>query len=151
MENSISTLTYPTKNETSVFHDLRGWHIAIRTTAYTAFIAWYQKNLDFRLVKEFTAGEMQLALIAPPGDNNFILEVLGVKDHQESLSEVKLGYDHLCFNVDNLEATMSALKLRDIEIVRTFEVPVIGKRVAFINDPFGNKIEFSEELKLQNP
>lgn len=148
MENSISTLTYPQKNETSVFKDIKGWHVAIRTTAYTALIAWYQENLDFRLIKEFHAGEMQLALIAPPGDNNFILEVLGVKDNQQSSSELKVGYDHLCFNVANLAATMKALQLRNIEIVRTFEVPIIGKRVAFINDPFGNKIEFSEELKL---
>ena len=148
MEKSIAPLTYPRKNETSVFTDIKGWHIAIRTTAYKEFIAWYEKNLDFRLVKEFNAGEMQLALIAPPGDNNFILEVLGVKDSQDShSSEVKSGYDHICFNVANLDATMEALKHRNIEIVRTFEVPFIGKRVAFINDPFGNKIEFSEELK----
>ena len=147
MENSISPLAYPEKNETSVFHDIKGWHIAIRTTEYQEFIAWYRKNLDFRLVKEFNAGEMPIALIAPPGDNHFILEVLGMKDDQKSTSEIKVGYDHLCFNVADLEATMNALKLRGIGIVRSFEVPVIGKRVAFINDPFGNKIEFSEDLK----
>ncbi len=148
MENSISPLSYSKKNEDSVFTDIKGWHIAIRTTAYKEFIAWYEKNLDFRLVKEFSAGEMQLALIAPPGDNNFILEVLGVKNNEDSYSsELKSGYDHLCFNVADLDATMEALKHRDIEIVRTFEVPVIGKRVAFINDPFGNKIEFAEALK----
>ncbi len=148
MENSISPLTYPEKNENSLFKDIKGWHIAIRTAAYAEFILWYEQNLDFRLVKEFNAGEMRLALIAPPGDNSFIIEVLGVKDHQEPYSsEIKSGYDHLCFNVDDLDATLEALKKRNIEIVRTFEVPVIGKRVAFINDPFGNKIEFSEALK----
>ncbi|SDR99245.1 glyoxylase I family protein [Gillisia sp. Hel1_33_143] len=148
MENSNSPLIYPDKNKASVFSDIKGWHIAIRTTKYDEMIAWYTENLDFRLVKEFNAGEMQLALIAPPGDNNFILEVLGVKDNKDSdPSEIKFGYDHLCFNVANLDVTMKALKQRGIEIVRTFEAPVIGKRVAFINDPFGNKIEFSEVLK----
>lgn len=148
MENSISPLAYPEKNRTSDFNDLKGWHVAIRTTEYQKLISWYLKNLDFRLVKEFNAGEMQLALIAPPGDNNFILEVLGIKDDQEYSSEVKVGYDHICFNVSNLDALLNALKLRDIQIVRTFEVPVIGKRVAFINDPFGNKIEFCEEWNV---
>ncbi|MDR6301903.1 VOC family protein [Mesonia maritima] len=147
MENSIATLAYPEKNENSVFNDMKGWHIAIRTTNYKELIAWYLKKLDFRLIKEFNAGEMKLALIAPPGDNYFILEILGVKENEEPSSEVKVGYDHICFNVTNLDKTMAALKSRDIEIVRSFEVPIIGKRVAFINDPFGNKIEFSEELK----
>lgn len=148
MENTISTLEYPEKSKTSEFKDIRGWHVAIRTTKHQELIAWYQKNMDFRLIKEFNAGEMRLALIAPPGDNNFILEVLGIKDNQEISSEVKVGYDHVCFNVANLDETLNALKLRDIEIVRTFKVPVIGKRVAFINDPFGNKIEFCEELNV---
>ena len=148
MENLISPIIYPEKNRASMFSDIKSWHVAIRTTAYKDFIAWYEKNLDFRLVKEFNAGEMKLALIAPPGDNGFIIEVLGVKDDEDHYPpEVKSGYDHLCFNVANLDATMEALKTRGIEIVRTFKVPVIGKRVAFINDPFGNKIEFSEELK----
>ncbi len=148
MENKISPITYPEKNKTSEFKDMKGWHVAIRTTEYQELIVWYQKNLDFRLIKEFKAGEMRLALIAPPGDNNFILEVLGINDDPEFSSEVKVGYDHICFNVANLDAILHALKLRDIEIVRTFEVPVIGKRVAFINDPFGNKIEFCEELNV---
>lgn len=148
MKNSISPLIYPDTKEASVFRDIKGWHIAIRTTKYNEMITWYEKNLDFRMVKEFNAGEMQLALIAPPGDNNFIIEVLGVKNDEGSPpSEIKSGYDHLCFNVTDLDATMKALKHRGIEIVRTFEVPVIGKRVAFITDPFGNKIEFAEALK----
>ena len=148
MENTISTLTYPEKNKTSEFKDMKGWHVAIRTTEYQQLISWYQKNLDFRLIEEFKVGEMRLALIAPPGDNNFIIEVLGIKDDQRFSSKVKVGYDHICFNVSNLDATLNALKLRDIKIVRTFEVPVIGKRVAFINDPFGNKIEFCEDLNV---
>ncbi len=42
---------------------------------------------------------------------------------------------------------MEALKQRNIEIERAFPAPAIGKRVAFITDPFSNKIEFAEELK----
>lgn len=148
MKNTISQLIYPEKNESSVFNDIKGWHVAIRTTEYEKFINWYEEILDFRLIKEFNAGEMQLALIAPPCDNNFIIEVLGVKENTNThTTEIKYGYDHVCYNVTNLDATINDLISRGIEIIRTFEVPIIGKRVAFINDPFGNKIEFAEELK----
>lgn len=73
---------------------------------------------------------------------------MGVKENEDSdKQEVKSGFDHLCFMVDNLDKTMEALQQRNIEIERTFPAPAIGKRVAFIIDPFGNKLEFSEELK----
>ncbi|WP_116125610.1 VOC family protein [Lewinella sp. IMCC34183] len=147
MNNLISTLDYPERDESSVFQDVKGWHVAIRTTHFEGLIAWYQDKLDFRMVKAFTAGEMQLALIAPPGDNDFLLEVLGVTGSEVSSSKVNEGYDHVCFSVANLEETMAALKLRNIKIDRSFEVPVIGKRVAFISDPFGNTIEFAEALR----
>lgn len=148
MKNSITPLNFPTKNCNSLFKDMKGWHVAIRTTKYEELIKWYEQNLDFRLIKEFTSGEMKLALIAPPGDNSFLIEVLGVKENEDfKQQEVKSGFDHLCFNVDDLDKTMQALKHRNISIEMTFPAPAIGKRVAFIIDPFGNKLEFSEELK----
>lgn len=145
MKNLIPTLHFPEKKDDSLFKDMKGWHVAIRTTQYDDLIKWYEKNLDFRLVQEFTSGDMKLALIAPPGDDNFLLEVLGVADAEKP--EVKSGYDHLCFIVDDLNAKMEALKKRNIDIDMTFPALAIGKRVAFITDPFGNKLEFAEELK----
>ncbi len=147
MKNSKTTLTFPEKNTESVFKDLKGWHVAIRTTQYDELLQWYEDNLDFRLVQEFTSGEMKLALIAPPGDNNFLVEILGVADAEKSA--VKSGYDHLCFMVDDLDHTMNTLKQRNIAIDMTFPAPAIGKRVAFITDPFGNRLEFAEELKSE--
>lgn len=149
MKNSISLLNFPEKKESSAFKDIKGWHVAIRTTKYKKLINWYEENLDFRIIQEFTSGEMKLALIAPPNDNNFLIEVLGVEEKKDSINtEVTSGYDHLCFSVDNLDSTIEALKKRNIAIDRTFLAPAIGKRVAFITDPFGNKIEFAEEIKL---
>lgn len=148
MKNLISPINFPEKKDNSLFKDMKGWHVAIRTTHYHELIKWYEQNLDFRLVQEFNSGEMQLALIAPPGDNNFLVEVLGVKYVEVSeKSEIKSGYDHLCFMVDDLEHTINSLQQRNIEIDMTFPAPAIGKRVAFITDPFGNRLEFAEELK----
>lgn len=148
MKTSSTPLNFPVKKENSVFKDMKGWHLAIRTTQYEDLIKWYEENLDFRLIKEFTSGEMKLALIAPPGDNNFLIEILGVTENEGFKNqEVVSGYDHLCFSVDDLEHTINALKKRNITIEMTFPAPAIGKRVAFITDPFGNKLEFAEELK----
>lgn len=148
MSSSTTEIDYPKKNIESVFGDIKAWHFAVRTTKYKELIAWYQENLDFRLVREFTSGEMLLALIAPPGDNNFLIEVLGVKETSDSEKpQIKSGYDHLCFSVNNLDKTMEALASRNIKVDMAFPAPAIGKRVAFITDPFGNRLEFAEDLK----
>lgn len=148
MNNSTAHINYPEKKENSVFNDLKAWHLAIRTTKYEELINWYLENLDFRIVKEFTSGEMKLALIAPPTDNSFLIEVLGVNEKNVSEKlEVKTGYHHLCFNVDDLDKTIAALKERNIVIERSFDAPAIGKKVAFISDPFGNIIEFAAIVK----
>lgn len=148
MNNSTEQINFPEKKENSAFQDMKGWHIAIRTTKYEELINWYLENLDFRIVKEFTSGEMKLALIAPPTDNSFLIEVLGVNENNDSERvDVKTGYHHLCFNVDDLDKTIVALKERNIVIDRSFDAPAIGKKVAFISDPFGNIIEFAAIAK----
>lgn len=148
MENQTSPLTYPETDSVSQFRDIRAGHIAIRTTEYSSLIKWYDEKLDFRIIREWTVGEMQLAFIALPNDNSFLIEILGIKETEQIDNfEMKLGYDHLCFNVENLDKTLEELNKRNVSVVRSFSVPAIGKRVAFIADPFGNKIEICEDIK----
>jgi catechol 2,3-dioxygenase-like lactoylglutathione lyase family enzyme len=91
---------------------------------------------------------MQLAFLAPPNHNDFVIEIFGYnKPKAVADSETKSGYNHICFNVENLDQAMDILRERNINIVRTFDVEPIGKRVAFITDPFGNTIEFSEDIR----
>ena len=149
MENQISPLTFSDTFSESQFKDIKAGHVAIRTTEYKTLIKWYEEKLDFRIIREWTVGEMQLAFIALPNDNNFLIEILGVKTTEQiNEVEVKLGYDHLCFNVEDLDKTSEELNKRNVNVVRSFSVPTIGKRVAFIADPFGNKIELCEDIKI---
>ncbi|AWI26318.1 VOC family protein [Flavobacterium pallidum] len=147
METQSTPLTFPNKNTEGPFSDIKVGHIAIRTADYKGLIAWYQEKLSFRLIREWTAGDMQLAFIAPANDNDVIIEILGTQQIPDA-EPIKTGYDHICFNVGNLEHTIQALTASGIEIVRCFPVPAIGKKVAFIADPEGNRIEFCEDLIL---
>lgn len=135
-------------NAGSAFKDLKAGHLAIRTSEYEALIKWYGEKLDFRLIHEWTVGDMQLAFMALPNDSTFLIEILGIKDPKPvNTLEGNLGYDHLCFHVENLDETLQELNKRGVPVIRSFSVPAIGKRVAFIADPFGHKIEFCEDLK----
>jgi lactoylglutathione lyase len=143
-------LTFPEKNAMSTFSDIRAGHIGILTSGYDAIIKWYRKKLDFRLVHEWTNEEhnMQLAFLALPNDDKFMIEIFAYNNTEAVRNaEVKHSYHHLCFNVESLDQTIDELRKRNISIVRSFSVPAIGKRVAFIADPFGNTIEFSEDLR----
>jgi catechol 2,3-dioxygenase-like lactoylglutathione lyase family enzyme len=146
----MGELTFPEKNTDSKLSGIKPGHIGILTFEYDAIITWYQEKLDLRLVHEWTNDDhkMQLAFLAPPNHNDFVIEIFGYnKPKAVADSETKSGYNHICFNVENLDQAMDILRERNINIVRTFDVEPIGKRVAFITDPFGNTIEFSEDIR----
>jgi lactoylglutathione lyase len=150
IEDTMGKLTFPEKNIISTLSDIKAGHIGIATLEYDAIIKWYREKLDFRLVHEWSNDEfkMQLAFLAPPNDNNLLVEIFGYnKTEMVDNGEVKPGYNHLCFNVEDLDQTMDELHKRNVNVVRSFSVPAIGKRVVFIADPFGNTIEFSEDIK----
>lgn len=148
MENEISRLTYLDKNSNSQFRDIKAGHVGIRTTKYSEIIKWYEENLDFRIIKKWTVGNIQLAFIAPPNDNDFIIEIICYDSNEKTNDdEIKSGFNHLSFSVQNLDETIIELTKRKIPIVRSFSVPEISLRVAFISDTFGNTIEFCEDIK----
>ena len=64
----------------------------------------------------------------------------------------RTGYGHLCFATDSVDQTMAALEARGAEVFVQAETYPLGgtefvRRVAFINDPEGNVIEFGEPLR----
>jgi len=127
---------------------MRAVHIGIRTTKYKEIVEWYQNILDFRVVKEWVVGTFQFTFLALPADNNFMLEIIGIGEtNSNPVASFETGYHHICYQIDNLDKTMGVLKDLGINIDRSFSVPAIGKRAAFIKDPIGNVIEFFEDLK----
>ncbi|QES88349.1 VOC family protein [Rhizosphaericola mali] len=146
MSNQVEHLVYPELNTKSPFSQMKAGHIGIRTSHYEAFIQWYVEILGFRVVKEWMSGEMKLAYIAFPGNDSFMIEVLGNAEELPSFEDLRLGYNHICFNVDNIQTTIAELEKLGITIVRHFPIAAIGKEVAFIADPWGNKIEFSADM-----
>ncbi|MBL7952394.1 MAG: VOC family protein [Flavobacteriales bacterium] len=145
----------PAKNPNSPFSNLRGAHVAVRVPDFEASKQWYVEKLDFRVVHEWPFGELQLAYLAPPNDDNFWIELLGggdpalapdYKDLNESLHPA--GYHHFCLDVASVDDTLAELKRRGVDPVgEAFDLSVIGKRLGFFADPWGNLIELAEVLK----
>jgi glyoxylase I family protein len=144
------------KNNASPFADMRGHHVAVRTSSLAEAKDFYVGKLDFRVVAEWDYADEQLAYLAPPTDDHFYIEVLGggntlpteVRPYTDLGDSLKYrGYHHFCLNVTSVEETVAKLRARGVVIVtEPFVLPAISRKLAFFADPSGNLIELAEVL-----
>jgi lactoylglutathione lyase/glyoxylase I family protein len=92
----------------------------------------------------------------PATDDTFFVEILGDgKPHPIP----KLVYDdlgdslrlagchHFCLQVASVDDTLAELRRRGVTIVtEPLELPAINRRLAFLADPWGNRIELAQVL-----
>jgi lactoylglutathione lyase/glyoxylase I family protein len=146
--------TNPPKNPASPFASFGGHHIGIRVPDYQAAKAWYTEKLDFRVLQEWSFGDLELAYLSPANDDDFHLELLAgpVPNPRPVLDDLAVslefgGYQHVCVHVDNVDTTREELVRRGVDVVgEPFEIEQISRRLAFFRDPWGNMFELSEKL-----
>ncbi|UOQ52219.1 VOC family protein [Hymenobacter cellulosivorans] len=145
-----TSILLPKKNPTGPHGQLKAGHIGLRTTDYAGTLRWYTQKLGFRVLKEWTVGELQLAFLAPANDDSFWLEVLhdaAAGSAHVPAQPISSGFHHLCFEVENLDETLAALRAQGVSVVREpFTVLPIGKRCGFVADLHGNVLEFAENV-----
>lgn len=145
----------PKLNAQSPLAELTGSHVGIRVPDYQEAIEWYTKKLDFRIIHQWDYADEKLAYLAPPNTNEFWIEILAggkltpnkkFADLGESLGVG--GYHHICMHVKDLDKVIAELKNRGVPLVgEPFYLETISRRLAFIQDPWGNMIELSEIVK----
>ena len=144
----------PAINTSSPFSSMRGHHTGIRYPDFEAARAFWVDTLDWRVLQTWPYGELTLAYVSPPAQDDFHLEILAgpgaapqtvYGDVDASLAAN--GFNHVCLSVDNVDATLEALRARGVDIVNpTFEIDDISARLAFFRDPWGNMFELSERI-----
>ena len=145
----------PATNFASPFASLKGNHVAVRVPDYEAAKRWYMEKLDFRFIHYWPFGDLQLAYLAPPTDDNFFLEIIGGAnsvprpDYTDLTDSLRFaGYHHFCLMVESVDETVAELRRREVPIVvEPFDLPDISRRLAFIADPWNNLVEFAEILR----
>lgn len=149
MENTGSEL--PAKAPAASNEKMHIAHVGLRTTDYKGTLQWYTEKLDFRVLQEWTVGELQLAFLAPPAADTCWLEVVSGALTSTPLNPFQpgsSGFQHFCLAVDNVDATLASLRAKEVQVIREpFNVPAIGKRCGFITDLHGNVIEFASNLE----
>jgi len=150
MEQAMSEpqVATPTK-ATSPFASWKVDHSGIRVPDFDQAIAWYTQALDFRLLRSVSLGKLTFGFIAPAMDDTFSLEILAgpgaaerppYKDFHDSYN--LSGWHHLGIRVADVDAAVEELKRRNVKIVsEPHDVEVLGLRLAFFSDPWGNLLE----------
>jgi methylmalonyl-CoA/ethylmalonyl-CoA epimerase len=129
---------------------LRVDHIAVVVPEIDAALAFWQKALGLPLEHvEEIASQETVAAMMPIGDSK--VELLQPTTETSGMAKFMAkrgpGLHHICFEVDDIEATLAQLKGEGIQLIN--EEPMVGaggKRVAFIHpkSSSGVLIELSE-------
>ena len=148
MENTL--LERLAKNLPGITGHMRAAHVGLRTTDYEGTIQWYTEILGFRVLKKWTMADLQLALLAPANNDSFCLEVLcgGLTGMpQDPAQPILSGFQHLCFEVENADETLAALRAQGVQLVQApIDVPEISRRCGFVVDLHGNVLEFASSI-----
>ncbi|HEX7070758.1 MAG TPA: VOC family protein [Rhodothermales bacterium] len=126
-------------------------HYAVAVADLEASRLWYEEKLDFRVEKRFVLEDARVSivkLISPGGVRVELLKSLRPDVPPRRAADlVDPGEKHLCFHVDDIEATVAELRRRGIRIAQEPKViPESGEKNCWIADLEGNMIEYIEEL-----
>lgn len=126
----------------------------MRVPDLEASARWFVEKLDFRVVKTWPFNEHRLAWLSPSGGDGLILELIGGNSPEpnpefgsldESLEYA--GFHHLCLDVADIDAAVAELRRRGASvIIGPFELAEVGRRHAFVSDPWGNMIELGQTI-----
>jgi len=147
----------PAANTSSPFASWKAEHAAIRVADFDAAVDWYTEKLDFRLTRSLPLHDLTYAFLSSAGDVSFSFEVVAGPgaEHRPSYEDLRAslgfsGWHHIGFRVDSVDDTVDELKRRGVTIVsEPHDVPVMGLRLAFFADPWGNLFEVIQSLRQE--
>lgn len=127
-------------------------HAALRVPDLEASKRWFVEKLDFRVTREWVAGELRYAWLCPAGDDSLHVEIVGGNAPEPNPEFGTLdetleysGYHHVSTLVESLDAALEELGRRGVRVVgQPFLIPATQRRVAFIADPWGNLVALAE-------
>jgi len=124
-------------------------HVGLSVADLDAQIAWYQRAFGWRVAAPFEIAAVGLRgafLVGPEGIAIELLERTGSTHSRLATNPpdalLEQGWAHLCFRVDDIEATFDALVAAGAGVVTApAAAPEPDTRFAFLTDPEGNFIE----------
>jgi len=121
-------------------------HTSIRTSNLEKSIDFYCKVFTLELVsrREIKQTNAEIAFLRDPEGKGATLELTFYRKQKKFIQadyEDRL-FDHLAFEVKNMEETLSALRAEGVTVTdEPFKLGPAGPLIAFVEDPDGTLIE----------
>jgi lactoylglutathione lyase len=120
-------------------------HVALRIRDIDRSLAFYVDKMGFEeMFRLDRDGALWIVYLRVTDDQYIELFPGGEGDrapHAESI-----GYNHICFTVDDLDAVIARLAERGVPLSRPKKVAVDGNAQAWVEDPDGHRIELMQLL-----
>jgi len=124
-------------------------HTSIRTSNINRSIDFYTRLMGLKLLsrREILQNNAEIAFLQDPEGKGAKLELTFYRKQEKFIQadyEERL-FDHLAFEIKNMEQTISAMRKEKITITdEPFKLGPTGPLIAFIEDPDGTLIELIE-------
>ena len=126
-------------------------HVALNCRDLKAQEQFYTKHFGFRRSRVFNAGTPNEFIMLRLGST--CLELFSAKPDSAAQTggEQPVGFKHLAFEVDDLDAAVAALAADGVQTEKIIDCSSVveGLRVCFFNDPDGNRVELMQGYQDQ--
>ncbi|MEM8875808.1 MAG: VOC family protein [Planctomycetota bacterium] len=136
-------------------------HVMVHAADFETSDRWYRETLGFEPVVEWTVDGLDGTRLSYLERNGFLIELVSAPTGDQTAALptpadfaehfAQRGFTHLCFLVDDVDATLTELAQRGTPTFSgPIDFPALGVRVGFIQDPDGNVIEFKGPMAGNN-
>ena len=121
-------------------------HVAILTDNYELSKHFYTEILGFKIIAETYRAERDSYKLDLAINGLYQIELFSFPDYRErgSYPESK-GLRHLAFTVNDVEASATFLKSKNVDVQDVRIDELTGKKFVFFMDPNGQPLELYEE------
>ncbi|MEO1241665.1 MAG: VOC family protein [Pseudomonadota bacterium] len=137
-------------------------HMSINVADFDGAMTWYQDKLGFEVDVSWRVEALNGKQLAYLSLGDTVIELVAADEGGRGLPVAatfqdhfaRTGYGHLCFSVEDVDATLARLEEKGVPVFVTAETYALDetpyeRRVGFIQDPEGNVIEFAESLRIR--
>ena len=117
-------------------------HVALVTTDVERAAKFYTEILGLREISRLETTHSGTLIFV--GVNSTTIELFGGGKPKASPKENEVGYKHICFLVDDVDAEFARLRAQAVEFDMEPATVDAGLRIAFFRDPDGNRIELMQ-------
>ncbi len=117
-------------------------HVAVVTTDVEEAAKFYTETLGFRELRRLETDHSGTIVFVGMGGTEVELFEGGTPRPPSGQNDV--GYSHICLTVDDVDAECDRLKGIGVTLDMEPTTVEAGLRIAFFQDPFGNRIELMQ-------